>query len=128
MFLNLRYSHGRNRVRHRSSEFNIDVPSEYWEISHYRATLGHKANHSFLKSNAKYVSVIHPRHGPILAVVSKRKIKKGEEILCSYGYLPDGAVPGWYANSYYDEFKENWPGNIVYDELSDDVKCFYKIE
>ena len=78
MLLNLRYSHGRNRVKHRSPEFNIDVPSEYWEISNYRATLGHKANHSFLKSNAKYVSVIHPRHGPISAVISKRKIKKGE--------------------------------------------------
>ena len=76
MFLNLRYSHGRNRVRHRSPEFNIDVPSEYWEISNYRATLGHKANHSFLKSNAKYVSVIHPRHGPISAVVSNERSRK----------------------------------------------------
>ena len=113
MFLNLRYSHGRNRVRHRSLEFNIDVPSEYWEISNYRATLGHKANHSFLKSNAKYVSVIHPRHGPINAIVSTRTIKKGEELLCSYGYSTEDSVPSWYARAYYEEYGTKWPGKYI---------------
>ena len=116
MFLNLRYSHGRNRVRHRSPEFNIDVPSEYWEISNYRATLGHKANHSFLKSNAKYVSVIHPRHGPINAVVSTKNIRKGDEILCNYGYSPNSLVPRWYADAHYEELRKPWPGRNVYNE------------
>ena len=78
----------------------MNILKDDWSINNYRATLGHKANHSFAKSNAKFVSVVHPRHGPIVSIVSKRKIEKGEEILCSYGYGEDALVSSWYANAY----------------------------
>ena len=89
---------------------------EYWDITNYRATLGHKVNHSFLKSNAKFVSVIHPRHGPINAVVSTKNIRKGDEILCHYGYSPNSLVPRWYADAHYEELRKPWPGRNVYNE------------
>lgn len=38
----------------------VDVPSECVDISSYKASLGHKANHSF-NPNAKFVAVHHPR-------------------------------------------------------------------
>lgn len=47
------------------------------DVVNYRATLGHKANHSFKKSNAEYVDAYHPRFGSIVALVSLRDITKG---------------------------------------------------
>ncbi len=38
----------------------IDLPRPYDSLINYRATLGHKANHSF-KPNAKYHYCKHPR-------------------------------------------------------------------
>ena len=38
----------------------IDIPNECIDLSSYRASLAHKANHSF-KPNCKFVSVDHPR-------------------------------------------------------------------
>ena len=66
--------------------------------------------------NARFQSVIHPRFGPIVAVISLKKITKGEEILVSYGYKPEGTVPRWYAEEYKQEFKEPWPGKHVFNE------------
>ena len=40
----------------------IDVPKAYSSLDTYRATVGHKANHSFMP-NAKYVQVYHARFG-----------------------------------------------------------------
>ena len=128
MLLNIRYSKGRNVFQHRSPELKMDVPMEYWSIANYRATLGHKTNHSFLKSNGLFVSVIHPRHGPINAIVSTRKIRKGEEILCSYGYTEHSLIPSWYANAYYEAFNKTWPGKFVYNEFSDSTNHVYLIE
>ena len=102
----------------------MNILKEHWNISDYRATLGHKTNHSFTKNNAKYISMIHPRFGPIVSVVSTKKIKKGEEILCSYGYEEDYLVPTWYANVYQEELNQPWPGNFIYDE-QDATKILY---
>ena len=94
----------------------MNVLKEHWNITNYRASLGHKCNHSFTMKNARFQSVIHPRFGPIVAVISLKKIKKGEEILVSYGYKPEGTVPRWYAEEYKQEFKEPWPGKHVFNE------------
>merc|ERR1712126_147703 len=95
-----RYQATRNLMSHRSSYFLLNVLEEYWSLSKFRSTLGHKVNHSFTKANAIFISVIHPRHGPIKAAISTRKIMKGQEILCNYGYDPNGYVPSWYAKLY----------------------------
>ena len=45
----------------------------------------------------RYQEVQHPRWGTIVGVVTIRRIKKGEEILCNYGYKIDKqTVPHWY--------------------------------
>ena len=113
---------------HRSPGLQIDVPIEYWSIENYRATLGHKANHSFLKSNGLCFSVIHPRHGPINAIVTMRKIRKGDEILWSYGYTEHSLIPSWYAIAYYEAFNKTWPGKFVYNEFIDSTKHVYSIK
>ena len=115
LYLHCSYARTRNRIGHHSGAFCINVLKEHWDIAKYRATLGHKINHSFTKVNAKYVSgVFHPRFGPILAILAKRKIKKGEELFTSYGYETKDRVPIWFAEAYEDELKEPWPGNKYY--------------
>ena len=101
---------------HDSPTFKLNILEEHWNITNYRATLAHKANHSFRRFNSKFISVIHPRHGPIAAIQSLRRINKGEEILVNYGYSEDGFVSNWYANAYKNELKMSWPGKYTYDE------------
>ena len=103
-------------IDHDSPTFKLNLLEEHWNITRYRASLAHKANHSFLKYNSKFTSVIHPRHGPIQAIQSLRNIVKGEEILVSYWYSEEGFVSRWYAKAYEQEFNKPWPGNYVYDE------------
>ena len=112
-----RYIEHRNIIRHQSEKFYMNLLQEYWDITKYRATLGHKVNHSFVNVNAKFRSVIHPRFGPIVAVLSIKNIRKGEEIFTSYGYTPESSVPRWYANAYEREFKKPWPGKNVYNDF-----------
>ena len=73
-------------------------------------------NHSFIKANAKFDHATHPRFGPIRTIVAIKKIQKGEEILCDYGYSENFAVPLWYAATYEKEMKRKWPGEFVYNE------------
>ena len=119
-----RYCATRNLMSHQSSSFLLNVLKEHWSLSKFRSTLGHKANHSFIKANAIYVSVIHPRHGPIKAVLSIKRIKKGQEILCNYDYPLDAKVPSWYSNTYKIELNKEWPVEQVFDE-TDDCKPVY---
>ena len=114
-----RYCATRNLMSHQSSRFLVNVLKEHCSLTKFRSTLGHKANHSFLKNNAIYVSVIHPRHGPIKAILSTKKIKKGHEILCSYDYPLDAKVPAWYANVHKTELNKSWPADQVFDEMED---------
>ena len=97
----------------------INIPEEYWDISKYRSTLGHLVNHSFLKPNAYYGRTIHPRHGPIMAIITLKNIQKGDEILCYYGLEHNKwGVPNWYARSFEREVKEPWSGGKVYEGIS----------
>ena len=111
-------------MSHQSSKFLLNVLPEYWSLSKFRSTLGHKINHSYKKANAIFISVIHPRHGPIKGILSITNIKKGQEILCNYDYPMDSNVPTWYANAYQMEFGKSWPNNQIFDE-TDDSKPVY---
>ena len=95
----------------------MNILQEHWDISNYRATLGHKINHSFMNVNVKFQSVIHPRFGPIVAAISLIPITKGEEILASYGYSPETNVPRWFAKAYEEEMKMPWPGQFIYNDF-----------
>ena len=108
-----------NLIDHAFGTFQINILKEHWDITKYRATLGHKVNHSFTKKNALYQSVIHPRFGPINCLLSTRKIKKGEEILCSYEYETKNWVPKWYAEAHKRELNVPWPGKKIYNDTSE---------
>ena len=43
-----------------NSTHDVDLPAPYDNIVNYRATLGHKANHSFMP-NARFARVKNPR-------------------------------------------------------------------
>ncbi|XP_056295072.1 histone-lysine N-methyltransferase SETD7 [Pseudoliparis swirei] len=69
----------------------IDVPQPLDQTEHYCASLGHKANHSFIP-NCKYDPFVHPRFGPIKCVRTLRAVQKDEELTVAYGY--DHETPG----------------------------------
>ena len=77
------------------------VPRGLATTSAYRATLGHKANHSFSgQENAKYDHVFdHPRFGHIKAIRTLRRVERGEEITVNYGYGGEDGVPPWYGRA-----------------------------
>ena len=89
----------------------IHIPKQYWNISNYRATLGHKVNHSFLKANSIFGQAFHPRFGKIRAVYAVKDISKDEEIFVNYGYHIGTSVPGWYSDLYEKETSEQWYKN-----------------
>ena len=71
----------------------IDVPCHMASTDVYRATIGHKANHSF-EPNAEYVQVFHPRFGHIKGIRALRPILPHTEVLVHYGYT--NQMPKWY--------------------------------
>ena len=87
----------------------IHIPEEYWNISNYRATLGHKINHSFVHGKSNFGFAYHPRFGDIRCLYATDDISKGEEILTNYGYRIGGhRVPGWYKELYEKETGKIW--------------------
>ena len=112
----LRHVFSQYLIDHESPAFKLNILKEHWKTSNYRATLAHKANHSFINYNCQYISLIHPRFGPISAIQSIKRISKGDEILTNYGYKTDQFVGSWYVKTYEKELKVLWPGKYVYDE------------
>ena len=87
----------------------IHIPEEYWNISNYRATLGHKINHSFIYGKSNFGFAYHPRFGQMRCVYATSDIAKGEEILTNYGYRIGGHwVPDWYKSLYEEETGKRW--------------------
>ena len=88
------------------------IPEQYWNISDFRSTLGHKVNHSFKsrKVKATFKHSYHPTFGNIGSVVAISNIKRGEEILVDYKYTPGTLVPEWYSTLYFVETGKQWPG------------------
>jgi len=79
-------------------EIVIDVPEPWCHTQHYRASLGHKANHSF-DPNCKYDRFDHPRFGKIKCIRTIRAVKSGEELTVAYGYdhnKLETDAPDWY--------------------------------
>ena len=80
----------------------MDIPPEYIHLDQYKATLGHKACHTFgAAKNARFEALWHPRFGLIMSVVAIRDISPHEEILVNYNYDPKVA-PDWYKALYYE--------------------------
>merc|ERR1719427_859988 len=65
----------------------LDLPDGARELTGYRASLGHKVNHSW-EANCVYSrEVEHPVFGnTVLAVRTARPIARGEELFCNYRY------------------------------------------
>ena len=77
-----------------NAEIDLDLPNGFQNLSKYCATLGHKANHSFLP-NVEWVIVEHPRYGLIRGLKTLDNIEQDDEILVNYSMnLAD--APEWY--------------------------------
>lgn len=72
----------------------LDIPSKFVSTKAYKASLAHKANHSF-QPNGKFILFHHPRFGPVPAISTTTNVEKNAEITVSYDYAMDEAPP-WY--------------------------------
>ncbi len=64
-------------------------------LEKYRATLGHKINHSNLKHNCRFIEQFHPRFGIIPAAFTIKEVEENKEIVCNYDMTFDQGSP-WY--------------------------------
>jgi len=62
---------------------DIDVPDDMARTETYKATLAHKACHSF-DPNCDFEFYHHPRFGPIRCLVTTRRVAKYEEVTVNY--------------------------------------------
>ena len=61
----------------------LDILPECVSLKNYRASLGHKINHSF-EPNCKWDQIIHPTFGRIPSVITLMDLKAGTELTCHY--------------------------------------------
>ena len=61
----------------------LDIPPECVPLENYRASLGHKINHSF-QPNCKWDQMLHPTFGRIPSVITLMDLKAGTELTCHY--------------------------------------------
>ena len=61
----------------------LDIPPKCASLNNYRASLGHKINHSF-QPNCKWDQIIHPVFGRIPSIVTLMDLKAGTELTCHY--------------------------------------------
>ena len=88
-----RYGHSDYRIR-LNAEVDLDLPKGYENLDKYKATLAHKANHSF-EPNAEWILFEHPRFGLIRALRAQVDIEENQEVLVNYTMnLADS--PEWY--------------------------------
>lgn len=88
----------------------INIPESMWNTTKYRATLGHKLNHSFTRRQTDYNWVVHPRFGLIRSVMAIKDIAPDEELFVHYRYpvKAESRVPKWYKDLYEVEVGP-WP-------------------
>ena len=80
-------------------DLTINIPWQRGSLSDYRATLGHKLNHSF-KPNCEPSHLLDsPRFGLVRVFFAARDITKGEELFINYGYSAENG-PKWYRELY----------------------------
>lgn len=68
----------------------------------YKATLGHKINHSFSAWNCMFHNLDHPRFGLIPAARTTETVREGQELLCMYQHEYHHAAP-WFQELYRKE-------------------------
>ena len=95
-------------------EIALDIIGKFVNLSNYRATLAHKACHSFAP-NSQFLDLYHPRFGQIMCIAAKTDIKRGEEVLVSYNYGLHLA-PEWYRHAYFEHLRnvENKSEEFLY--------------
>ena len=109
-----RYAVHRNLIslgfEENGDKLQINVPEGYWNVTQFRATLGHKINHDFLKLRATFNFAMHPRYGWIRTVIAIDNIYRGEEIFINYHYpiVANSFAPQWYRELYEAQI-EPWP-------------------
>ena len=95
------------------SGLRMDIPDKYVSLDNYRATLGHKMNHSF-DSNCFEWFFEHPRFGTIPCEKTKRPVKAGEELTLDYEYDPNNC-PDWFREAlttFLSNISEEQLGNL----------------
>lgn len=73
----------------------MDIPEEYISYNNYKASLGHKLNHSF-RANCEEWFFEHPRFGLIPCERTKVDVKEGQELFLDYEYDPYNC-PEWFS-------------------------------
>lgn len=98
-----------NKAGEVTSDF-MDIPPEYISLNKYRASLGHKINHSF-DPNCRWGTMEHPTFGRVPRVVTLKDMKAGTELTCHYmicmeeASAPDAKMT-WYVDLW-DKFSRN---------------------
>jgi len=82
----------------------VDVPSE--NLLYYQASLGHKANTSYLLQNAEYCQCVSPRFGLTKGIRVIKQVDKDEELFVDYGYMDE--FPDWFKEQYSQEPLSNF--------------------
>ena len=92
--------------------YSLNLLKPYWKISDFRATLGHKLNHSF-DAKTYFSCAYHARFGYAVTVIAEHDILRGEEVFVNYHYEDDSndSVPLWYAEMYKAQKGEVWKGD-----------------
>ncbi len=78
----------------------MDIPNNLTDTGRYRATLGHKVNHSFVP-NCDQWFFDHPRFGVVPCQRAIRQISAGEEVTMDYEYDPYNC-PEWFRKALLD--------------------------
>ena len=74
------------------SGLRVDVKVKYRNITEYRTTLDHKANHKLMNHNTVYQKgVDHLVLGNIGCLMAVNEIEPGEEILVNFLVQPGGS-------------------------------------
>jgi len=61
----------------------MDIPPDYVSVKRYKASIGHKINHSF-DPNCRWGVIEHPTFGRVPRVVTIKNLKADEELSCHY--------------------------------------------
>ena len=77
-----------------TSGLRMDIPADFVHLNRYKATMGHKMNHSFAPNCVEWFAY-HPRFGLIPCEKTLRAIKAGEELFLDYEYDPYNC-PDWF--------------------------------
>lgn len=98
----------------------LDIPEEVISLNNYRASLGHKINHSF-QPNCKWDQTMHPTFGRIPSVITLLDLKAGTELTCHYMIDMQEAAGidhlQWYLDLWDEESndKKDCKENLSYD-------------